>query len=115
MDFSDYDWIWLQMPSLDPESVEAFVLTAELRSFTLAAQSLNTTQAAVSLRIKRLEERLGQRLLDRTPRKVSLSREGERFLDPARELVNAYKRALAALSPRTIRLTLGITHHLVGP
>jgi DNA-binding transcriptional LysR family regulator len=103
------------MPTLDPESVEAFVLTAEMQSFTRAAQILNSTQAAVSLKVKRLEDRLGHRLLDRTPRRVSLSRDGETFLDAARDFVRTHKRALAAFAPRPIRLTLGVTHHLVGP
>jgi DNA-binding transcriptional LysR family regulator len=45
------------MKGLDIEAARAFVLTAELRSFTRAAEALNTTQAAVSLKIKRLEAR----------------------------------------------------------
>ncbi|MFC7738526.1 LysR family transcriptional regulator [Roseomonas sp. GCM10028921] len=87
------------MRPLDPEAVEAFVLVANLRSFTRAAGVLNTTQAAVSLRLRRLEERLGQRLLDRTPRQVRLSAAGERFLGPARDLVAAGRRASSS-APR---------------
>lgn len=103
------------MAALDPEAVEAFVLVAEQRSFTKAADILGTTQAAVSLKIKRLEARLGHRLLDRTPRRCQLSRDGDRFLDAARELVHAHKHALGALESRPLRLTVGVTHHLVGP
>lgn len=103
------------MRALDPEAVEAFVLVADLRSFTRAAGVLNTTQAAVSLRLRRLEERLGQRLLERTPRQVRLSLAGERFLGPARDLVAAGRRAAEAFAEKPARLAVGVTHHLVGP
>ncbi len=103
------------MRLLDPEAVEAFVLVADLRSFTRAAGVLNTTQAAVSLRLRRLEQRLGHRLLERTPRQVRLSAAGERFLGPARDLVAAGRRATEAFTAAPMRLAVGITHHLVGP
>ena len=48
-------------------------------SFTRAAEAMDTTQSAVSLKIKRLEAGLGRRLLERTPRLVRLSAEGERL------------------------------------
>ena len=54
--------------SLDLDTVKAFIRIAELGSFTLAADSLRMTQAAVSLKLKRLEDRLGFRLVERTPR-----------------------------------------------
>jgi len=60
------------MKALDVEAVQAFVLAADLNSFTRAAEALDTTQSAVSLKLKRLEERLGRRLLERTPRRVRL-------------------------------------------
>lgn len=101
--------------TLDPEAVETFVLVAEHRSFTRAAGLLNTTQAAASLRLRRLEERLGQRLLERTPRRVTLTSAGERFLGPAHEFLAAHRRATDALSGDSVRLSVGITHHLVGP
>ena len=53
---------------LDLDTVKAFIRIAELGSFTLAADSLRMTQAAVSLKLKRLEDRLGFRLVERTPR-----------------------------------------------
>jgi len=56
------------MAALDVDSVHAFVLVADLGSFTTAASVLDTSRAAISVKIKRLEDRLGYRLLDRTPR-----------------------------------------------
>ena len=44
------------MPTLDLEAVQAFVLVADLKSFTRAAEAMDTTQSAVSLKIKRLEQ-----------------------------------------------------------
>src|SRR3982074_3436684 len=43
---------------LDLDAVQAFIRIAELGSFTRAAEAMRTTQAAVSLKLKRLEKRL---------------------------------------------------------
>src|SRR5689334_22280913 len=102
------------MRSLDLDAVNAFVLVADLRSFTRAAQALGTTQAAVSLKLKRLEDRLGRRLVERTPRTVRLSGEGAAFIERARDLLRAQERALADLLPAPKRLTLGISDHAAG-
>ena len=48
---------------LDMEAVRAFVWIAQMRSFTRAAEALNSTQSALSLKLKKLEEHLGRRLL----------------------------------------------------
>ena len=84
------------MKALDLEAVQAFVLTADLKSFTRAAEAMDTTQSAVSLKIKRLEEGLGRKLLERTPRLVRLSADGSAFLEPARHLVAAHHGAVGA-------------------
>ncbi|HSD88945.1 MAG TPA: LysR family transcriptional regulator, partial [Kofleriaceae bacterium] len=57
-----------------------FVRTAEERSFGRAATSLGITTAAVSKAVRRLEEDLDVKLLDRSSRVVRLTREGEVFL-----------------------------------
>jgi DNA-binding transcriptional LysR family regulator len=102
------------METLDIGSVKAFVLTADLQSFTRAAEALHITQSAVSLKLRRLEEQLGRRLLERTPRQVRLSAEGLAFLGAARELVSAHDFALGSLDAEQRRLTVGISHQLVG-
>lgn len=101
--------------SLDLDAVEAFILIAELGSFTRAAEVLGTTQVAVSLKLKRLEERLGFRLLERTPRYVQLSSKGATFLEHARELQEAHNRALAVSDGVRQRITIGISDHVAGP
>ncbi|MGB8475348.1 MAG: LysR family transcriptional regulator, partial [Candidatus Acidiferrum sp.] len=65
--------------SLDIDAVRAFTLVAELQSFTRAAQAVGMTQSAVSLKLKRLEARLAARLVERTPRSVSLTDRGGLF------------------------------------
>jgi DNA-binding transcriptional LysR family regulator len=100
---------------LDLDAVQAFVLTADFGSFTRAAEVMQTTQAAISLKLKRLEERLGWRLLERTPRYVQLSTRGATFLEHARELLELHDRALTAFAGARQRLTIGISDHVAGP
>ncbi|ALE54129.1 LysR family transcriptional regulator [Paraburkholderia sp. RL17-368-BIF-A] len=102
------------MKTLDFEAVQAFVLVADLRSFTRAADALDSTQSAISIKLKRLEERLGHRLIERTPRMVRLSPKGEIFLQAARNLLGAHDDALSALARERITLKVGISHHIVG-
>src|SRR3989344_1334993 len=101
--------------SLDLDAVEAFVRIAELGSFTRAAEAMSTAQAAISLKLKRLEDRLGCRLIERTPRHVQLSARGAAFLEHARELLAAHDRALATFAQERQRLTIGISDHVAGP
>src|SRR3546814_13599596 len=84
------------MKALDIEAVQAFVLVADLASFTRAAEAMESTQSAVSLRIKRLEDGLGRRLLGRTPRRVRLKAAGHIFRERARMLIAAHRAALVA-------------------
>lgn len=104
----------VHMKALDVDAVQAFVLAADLQSFTRAAEALDTTQSAVSLRIKRLEDALGRRLLERTPRSVRLSAEGNFFVGPARALIAAHQGALGSFGVEQRRLVVGISHHVVG-
>lgn len=97
------------------DAVQAFILIADFGSFTRAAEVMQTTQAAVSLKLKRLENRLGFRLIERTPRYVELSVRGATFLEHARELCAAHDRALASFVRARQRLTIGISDHVAGP
>src|SRR6478752_2001394 len=103
------------MSVLDVEAVQAFVSIADLQSFTPAADALGTTQAAISVKLKRLEDRLGHQLIECTPRLVRLSAQGAVFVEAAREFLAAHDRALAALTATRRRFTLGIAAHVVGP
>ncbi|CTQ59018.1 MAG: LysR family transcriptional regulator [Roseibium album] len=100
---------------LDLDAVRTFVRIAELGSFTRAAEATSATQSTVSLKLKRLEERLGCKLIERTPRYVHLSAQGATFLEHARELLKKHDSALAALTGSRQRLTIGISDHVAGP
>lgn len=102
------------MVTLDVESVQAFVLVADLRSFTRAAETLGTTQAAISVKLKRLEDRLGFRLIERTPRLVRPSVKGAAFLCAARDFIAAHERAVAGLTATPRRLAIGFIDHVAG-
>src|SRR4051794_35125726 len=103
------------MGSLDVDAVQAFVLVADLQSFTRAAEALGSSQAAVSMKLKRLEARLGETLIERTPRRVRLSARGAAFLGVAREFLAAHERALEGLVKSPRRFSLGVADQVAGP
>jgi len=103
------------MPTLDVDAVKAFVTIADLLSFTRAADALGSTQGAISVKLKRLEDEIGQKLIERTPRLVRLSAQGAVFLEPARDFLAAHDRALAGLASGRRRFALGIATHVDGP
>lgn len=105
----------LLSPPLDIDAVRSFTLVAELKNFTRAAEATGTTQSAVSLKLKRLEQRLSARLVERTPRSVRLTAEGAAFLLRARDLLAAHDRALSGASVPERRLTIGFSDHVAGP
>ena len=103
------------MSTLDIDTVQAFLLVAELQSFTRAAEALGATQAAVSMKLQRLESVLGKRLVERSPRAVALTADGAAFLPHARALMEAHDRALSGETPARQQLSLGISDHAAGP
>jgi DNA-binding transcriptional LysR family regulator len=105
----------LMMTPLDISTVQAFLLVAELQSFTRAAEALGTTQAAVSMKLQRLEAVVGKRLVERSPRAVRLTDDGGAFLENARTLMQAHDHALSGLQPTQQQLSLGISDHVAGP
>ncbi len=72
---------------LDLDQLQSFCAIADCGSFTEAARRVNKTQSAVSMQIKRLEERLGQTLLTRDGRSVSLTHHGEVLYERARKML----------------------------
>jgi DNA-binding transcriptional LysR family regulator len=83
--------------ALDPDLLQAFVAVSDLRSFTRAAARLNRTQSAVSMQVKRLEERLGAELFHRSTVHVELSPSGEALLGYARRILAISDEAVARL------------------
>lgn len=69
--------------------MQAFAAVVEAGSFVRGADTLDMSKSAVSRLVAELEERLGTRLLQRTTRKLSLTREGEVFLERCKDLLSA--------------------------
>ncbi len=61
------------------QEMQVFVRIAERRSFSQAAEDLRIPRATVTNLIKRMEKRLGARLLERTTRQVRLTHDGEAY------------------------------------
>ena len=99
----------------DLSDLSAFLAVAEERSFTRAAAKLGTSQSALSHTMRRLEERLGVRLLTRTTRSVSPTEAGERLMETLRPALDEIGGRLDALTSQpgapagTVRITTSHT------
>jgi DNA-binding transcriptional LysR family regulator len=104
------------LPSLDIELLRSFLAIAEGGSFTSAGVSLGASQSAMSVRIRKLEERLGRRLLERSPRSISLTGFGESFLADARRVLEAHDEAVLKARGREQRpdFSLAVSDHAAG-
>src|SRR5580704_13937620 len=78
-------------------AIRIFEAAARLKNFTLAADELGITQAAVSWQVKALERRLGLALFQRQARGVALTAPGERLARAASESMNLLRAALSDL------------------
>jgi DNA-binding transcriptional LysR family regulator len=77
------------LPGLDLDLLRSFVIIAEEKSFTRAAERVGRTQSAVSLQVQRLEGVLGQKLFDRGKGgSIDLTPQGQYLLDRAREILD---------------------------
>src|SRR6516162_10531083 len=89
----------------------AFVVVAEERNFTRAAGKLGLSQSALSQIVRRLEARLGVRLLARTTRSVAPTHAGERLVKTLAPMLHDLDQSIADLSEfrdkpaGTIRIT----------
>ena len=79
----------------------AFVVVAEERSFTKAAARLGMAQSALSQIVRRIEERLGLRLLSRTTRSVAPTDVGERLIATLGPMLHDLDAATAGLADVT--------------
>jgi DNA-binding transcriptional LysR family regulator len=73
------------------EAMRVFARVAETRSFTAASRSLGRSKASVSQTVAMLEERVGARLLQRTTRRVELTRDGALFHERCRDLLTDFE------------------------
>ena len=95
---------------IDVDQLRTFIAIAETGSFTKAAEVVNKTQSAVSMQMKRLEERLERPIFARDGRASKLTEDGQRLLDYARRIVKLNVETLAAFSDAELsgRVRLGV-------
>jgi DNA-binding transcriptional LysR family regulator len=95
---------------IDVDQLRAFIAIAETGSFTRAADVVFKTQSAVSMQMKRLEERIGRPIFVRDGRASKLTEDGERLLDYARRIVKLNIEALSAFDDKELtgRVRLGV-------
>src|SRR6476620_6953691 len=79
------------------DGMATFVAVAEAKGFRAAGERLGLSHSAVSQAIRRLEERLGVALVQRTTRSVRLTEAGERLYASAQPALGELKAAVAAL------------------
>jgi len=80
------------------DDIAAFVRVAELKSFNRAADELGVTQSALSRRMKKLEDALETRLLDRTTRTVRLTVVGNEFLPMATRMIRDVEKSISDIT-----------------
>ena len=111
----------MKLETLDGMAV--FLAVAEAKNFRIAGERLGVSASAVSQALRKLEERVGVPLVQRTTRSVSLSEAGERLYGSVRPALEEVESALAAVgelgdTPRgTLRLLVGTAADtvLAGP
>ena len=98
------------MLDLDPYLLRAFLTVAEVGTVNGAASSLNRTQAAVSMQIRKLEGLVGTDLFDRSPKGLDLTADGLLLIPYAREILTLSDEIGKRLNGKLIegRVRLGV-------
>jgi len=101
---------------LDTESLRTLKTTVEAGSLTAAARRLSMTTSAVSWKLKRLEQRLGRKLIDRQGHHIQPTAEAMQLLEYADVIVRTHDRAVQhfRLSDVEGKLIIGITDDLAA-
>lgn len=94
-------------------NLRAFCVVAEKESFTLAAELLGATQSTISMRVKKLEHLLGNKLFDSSPHGVELTVFGADFIPKAKDLLGAHDNTLHSITHQSEKQSfqLGVTYH----
>ena len=93
---------------LDLDQLQTFIAIADTGSFTRAADEVFRTQSAVSMQMRRLEERVGKPLFEKEGRTNRLTEDGERLLAYARRMMRLNREALAALDDNRLEGSIRI-------
>src|SRR5687767_14581581 len=101
--------------NLDLDLIRTFIAVADHRSMTAAANARYLTQSAVSQQVRRLEDMLGQPLVERDRRGLKLTPSGEQLLAKARRLLALNDDIWAEMAAGDVRgkVRLGLPYDLV--
>lgn len=91
---------------LDIDQLKTFIAIIDSGSFTRAAGEVNKTQSAVSMQMRRLEERLNKTLFEKDGRVNRLTLNGEKLLAYARRMVRLNNETLAAFDEEALAGTI---------
>ena len=96
--------------ALDIDQLRTFVAIAELGSFTRAAEAVSKTQSAVSMQMRRLEERVGRPIFARDGRQSRMTEDGHRLQEYARRMIRLNDETMTAFSDPDLvgRVQLGL-------
>nr|WP_321980599.1 LysR substrate-binding domain-containing protein [uncultured Cohaesibacter sp.] len=96
-----------------------FIAVAETKSFTKAAQKMNTAQPSLSRQIKKLEEIVGTPLVIRNTHEVRLTSAGEIFYEQSLRILDQVDRAISSAqnvaSEKTSSATIGFVSGTEAP
>lgn len=93
---------------LDIDQLHTFIAIVDTGSFTKAADRIFKTQSAVSMQMRRLEERIGKQLFAKDGRGNRLTAEGEKLMNYARRIIRLNDEAIAAFDDNRLEGTLRI-------
>lgn len=93
---------------MDIELLRTFLEVSRTRHFGQAAEAMFLTQAAVSTRIKTLEQLLGVKLFDRVKRDIQLTPEGNRLVRRADSLISEWRKLRQEISAGGSKLQLSV-------
>ena len=86
------------LQNLQIDWLKCFVAVVDTGSLSSATGEVHRSQSAISMQLKKLEEAVGRRLLDRGPRKLLLTQDGQMLLGYARRILDLQAEALSAYS-----------------
>ena len=86
----------MQLANLDIDVLRTLAVAMDLGGFSKAAERLGRSQSAVSLQMRRLEERVGRPLFRREGRRLALTDAGDVVLGYARQILELNDQAVAA-------------------
>lgn len=103
-------WIGDMTALLDLDSLRTLVMIADTGSFTRAAEELDKTQSAISMQMRRMEDKLERTIFRREGRHSKLTEDGELLLRHARQMLRLNDETLAMFSEREVtgKVRLGL-------